>query len=319
MTSIGFGTWSWGNKLLWGYKSEKHDDLLEETFQTAIEEGLTLIDTADSYGTGRQKGKSEELLGRFINNLPSSKKKHITLATKLAPFPWRIGRKGLHQAFFESKARLKGKLNRVQLHWSTYKYAPWQEIQLIDGLGDLLEKGHIFEIGLSNIGPNRLMYIYKRLIKRKIRIKSIQVQLSLLSPQIDKYFILKEICNELGIEILAYSPLAFGLLTLPPNIDGISSTLLRESIYKRLLPSSKEIRSKIEQISNSRDVSRSQVALNWCRSHGAIPIPGIRTPIQAKEAASAKKWELSETEVYELDKLSKACKIKMPNNPFQSD
>ena len=65
MSSIGFGTWAWGNKLLWGYLPEKHDDLLEKTFNEAVNRGLNFIDTADSYGTGQLNGRSEELLGKY--------------------------------------------------------------------------------------------------------------------------------------------------------------------------------------------------------------------------------------------------------------
>ena len=49
---IGFGTWAWGNKLVWGYKPETDDILLKKTFFDAIAGGLDLVDTADSYGTG---------------------------------------------------------------------------------------------------------------------------------------------------------------------------------------------------------------------------------------------------------------------------
>ena len=49
---IGMGTWAWGNKLVWGYKPETDDILLKKTFFDAIDGGLDLVDTADSYGTG---------------------------------------------------------------------------------------------------------------------------------------------------------------------------------------------------------------------------------------------------------------------------
>ena len=120
MSNIGFGTWSWGNKLLWGYRQEEDDSLLEKTFHEAINSGLNFIDTADSYGIGHLNGRSEKLLGHFLQSLPYSLSKNITVATKLAPYPWRIGRQGFISAFQASKARLQGKLDRVQLHWSTH-------------------------------------------------------------------------------------------------------------------------------------------------------------------------------------------------------
>lgn len=62
---MGFGTWAWGNQLLWGYQ-DKMDASLQETFDLAVRNGITLFDTADSYGTGRFNGRSEMLLGKFI-------------------------------------------------------------------------------------------------------------------------------------------------------------------------------------------------------------------------------------------------------------
>ncbi len=96
---IGFGTWAWGNKLVWGYDAEKDDILLKKTFSEALDGVLDLIDTADSYGTGKLSGQSEKLIGNFLNEFPNEKLKNITIATKLAPFPWRIGRNGLKKAF----------------------------------------------------------------------------------------------------------------------------------------------------------------------------------------------------------------------------
>ncbi len=320
MTEIGFGTWSWGNKFLWGYQAEKDDQLLKKTFKAAIDSGLTLIDTADSYGTGNLTGRSETLLGKYLEELPLSKKRSITIATKLAPYPWRVGRKGFKHPFKLSKKRLKGKIDRVQLHWSTYRYAPWQEAQLIDGLGDLYENGDITEIGVSNMGPRRLRWMHNRLTRRGIPLKSIQIQFSLLSPQNNKKQI-QDICKELNIQLLAYSPLALGVLAVKPSDDKVpkAKTLLRKILFNRLLPGSIVLRKELERIARERGVSQAQVALNWCRSHGAHPIPGIRTPLQARDIGSARRWKLSDKEKASLDKLSNEVTQRMPNNPFLSD
>ena len=97
---IGLGTWSWGNKLFWNYQICNDNDL-RETYNEAIKQGFHLIDTADSYGTGALKGRSEELIGKFLLDTPSSQKKRIIIATKLAPYPWRIGNKGFTRPFLK--------------------------------------------------------------------------------------------------------------------------------------------------------------------------------------------------------------------------
>ncbi len=315
---IGFGTWAWGNKLVWGYKPEIDNILLKKTFFEAINGGLDFVDTADSYGTGRLVGQSEKLIGDFLEKVPKRKIKKITIATKLAPFPWRIGRNGLNRAFQESNNRLKGNIKRVQLHWSTYRYAPWQEEQLLDGLGDLFQNGFIEEIGLSNTGPKRLIFLYQKLKKRGIKIKSIQTQFSLLSKPSVENKIMKDICNENNIEYLAYSPLALGILAIPANEYPKPSTLIRQKIFQRILPKTKELRSLLSEIGNKYSASQAQVALNWIRSHGAKPIVGIRNPSQAKDAISALKWTLTKNEKNNLDTFRKECLIHMPNNPLTS-
>ena len=321
MIGIGFGTWSWGNQLLWGYKPGKEDYVLEKTFRKAVEGGLCFIDTADSYGTGSLNGRSETLLGQFIEKLPPEKIQELNIATKLAPYPWRIGNKGFQQAFFASRERLKGHLSRVQLHWSTSKYAPWQELSLIDNLANLVEEGYVKEIGLSNIGPKRLLTIYERLKAREIPLKSLQVQFSLLSPQLGStnIFTLHKLCQELNIEFIAYSPLALGILALAPNNNQLPEKFLRRRIFRQILPASKELRETLKNIADEHQVSQAQVALNWCRSHGAMPIVGIRNSTQASDAIKALSWELNNREKKELDRAKKDCQARMPGNPFISE
>ena len=319
MTVIGFGTWAWGNKLLWGYRPEKDDATLEATFKTAIDNGLRLVDTADSYGVAQLNGRSEELLGKYIKKISASQLSNLTVATKLAPYPWRLGREGLKKPFEASKGRLMGNLTRVQLHWSTFRYAPWQEVELIEGLADLVEKKHVKEIGLSNMGPKRLKFIYDLLLKRGIKLKSLQIQYSLLAPNPNKQLEIQILCKELNIDLLAYSPLALGVLTKKPEERTLNGTFLRKTLCNQLLADSMELRMKLNEIALERKASQAQVAINWCRYNGAIPIPGVRSPSQAKDAADATKWMLTKKEANELTQLSLNCPVRMPNNPFQSE
>lgn len=71
VSPMGFGTWAWGNQLLWGYQ-ESMDEELQRTFNLAVENGINLFDTADSYGTGKLNGQSEKLLGKFIREYQGS-------------------------------------------------------------------------------------------------------------------------------------------------------------------------------------------------------------------------------------------------------
>ena len=318
LNSIGFGTWAWGNEFVWGYDSKTDDGRLAATFRQALSSGLNLIDTADSYGTGRLNGRSESLLGGFIDALPASRRSQLVVATKLAPFPWRLGRMGFHRAFDASQKRLGGHLKRVQLHWSTARYAPWQEAALLDGLADLVQAQQVDELGVSNVGPRRLRWMQARLMERGVKLRSVQIQWSLLSPGIAQAQELLDLAQSLDIEVLAYSPLAFGVLSCAPAEEPRPSTWVRQRLYRRLLPESLEIRQLLLAIATERGASMVQVALNWCRATGTTPIPGIRSPRQAMDVAAALTWQLSEAECCALNQARERCIARMPSNPFQS-
>ena len=207
----------------------------------------------------------------------------------------------------------------MQLHWSTARYAPWQETGLLDGLADLVLSGRVEELGLSNLGPQRLLLIHRRLLERGVSLRSVQVQCSLLAPADDQLRELIAVSRELGVEVLAYSPLAFGVLGCAPGSEERRPvTWLRQRLFQRLLPASLELRSAMQAIAIDRGASMVQVALNWCRSLGTTPIPGLRTPEQARDVAAALQWSLSPQEFQRLDSARLHCSERMPANPFQS-
>ncbi len=320
LPSVGVGTWAWGNQFLWGYDPGR-DAELEQAFRRCVELGLCFFDTADSYGTGRFNGRSEELLGRFCAALPAEQARGLCLATKLAPFPWRLGRHGYDRALAASRRRLQGRLDRVQLHWSTARYAPWQEGPLLDGLADQVRAGAVAELGVSNVGPQRLRLLQARLADQGVPLRSLQVQLSLLAPEALAPGGVAEVCRELGIDLIAYSPLALGLLTRAPGACGPLPAGPRGVLFRRLWPGLQPLLEALQRIAAAHRSRPAVVALNWCRAHGAMPIPGVRSVAQAEDAASALGWQLEAAERQELDQLAfaaAAAGVRMPANPFQS-
>jgi pyridoxine 4-dehydrogenase len=317
---IGVGTWAWGNQFLWGYDPQRDDAPLAATFRRCLERGLCFFDTADSYGTGRLNGRSETLLGRFAMEASAEQRQQICIATKLAPFPWRLGRQGYRRAYAASQRRLQGQLKRVQLHWSTARYAPWQEGPLLDGLAELVREGAVESLGVSNLGPQRLRQIHSRLQSQGVTLSSLQVQLSLLAPQPLASGGVAEVCRELGIELIAYSPLALGLLGRSEGESGAAHlTGARRSLFARLEPQLKPLRALMGEIGQGRPGGLAAVALNWCRAHGAMPIPGLRSTTQVDATAAALSWALNSEERNALDQLATQNGApRMPANPFQS-
>ncbi len=314
---MGCGTWAWGNRFLWDY-DESMDGQLQEVFNLMVSNGVTLFDTGDSYGTGKLNGRSESLLGQFYHQYQGAHREEICLATKLAAYPWRLTAKSMVSACQKSAQRFGKAVDLVQMHWSPNKYFPWQEKPLLKGLTQLYQQGLVKAVGLSNYGPVNLQKVHQQLSASGVPIATLQVQYSLLSTYPLAELGLKEVCDSLGIKIIAYSPLTLGLLTGKYTEGGVLPKGPRRLLFKRLLPKITPLLESLKEIAQSRAKTMSQVAINWCICKGTIPIPGAKTPQQAWENLGAMGWRLSDGEVEELDTIALKLDQKMIQNIFQT-
>ncbi|KAF7830771.1 pyridoxal reductase, chloroplastic [Senna tora] len=318
VSPMGFGTWAWGNQFLWGYQ-ESMDTELQQIFNMAVDNGVNLFDTADSYGTGRLNGQSEKLLGRFIREFQEQKggRGEIVIATKFAAYPWRLTPNQFVNACRASLDRMQiEQIGIGQLHWSTANYAPLQELALWDGLVAMYEKGLVRAVGVSNYGPKQLLKIHDYLKARGVPLCSAQVQFSLISMGKDQLEI-KNICDSLGIRLIAYSPLGLGMLTgkyspskLPKGPRGL--------LFRQILPGLEPLLGSLREIASKRRKSMSQVAINWCISKGTVPIPGVKSIKQAEENLGALGWRLSSEELLQLENAAEESPTRMIQNIFQT-
>ena len=336
---MGCGTWSWGNRFLWSYDSAEQDKELQKTYNYMVNErGLNWFDTADSYGTQDLNGRSEELLGIF-NTENTKKKKEVYFCTKLAPYPWRIGASSMLKAADESIARLgKGKIDMVQLHWPpTYG---WQEKEYIQAFSSLVKSGLTRQIGVSNYGPKKLRYISKLAQECGCEIVSNQVQLSLLSRyplegypassmisgfdnsmgKNNKKETLAEVCTDLNIQLIGYSPLGLGLLTDKYYIDGKDSYLpsgFRSLLFKEYLPVMQELLQILREIATLRKKTVAQVVLNWNLQYSLVLV-GMRSVQQAKDNLNAFGWSLTTAERDSITAAAKKVPKQLVQNSFQT-
>ncbi|GJN19897.1 hypothetical protein PR202_gb07212 [Eleusine coracana subsp. coracana] len=307
VSPMGFGTWAWGNQLLWGYQ-ESMDSELQECFNLALRNGINLFDTADSYGTGKLNGQSERLLGKFIGEYqgPIKSPDDVVIATKFAAYPWRLTSGQFVSACNSSLGRLQlDRLGIGQLHWSTANYAPLQERALWDGLVEMYDKGLVRAVGVSNYGPKQLLKIHNYLASKGVPLSSAQVQFSLLSMG-DEQMELKAVCDSLGICLIAYSPLGLGMLT------G------KSVLFRQILPGLESLLTCLRSIAEKKGKTMSQVAINWCICKGTIPIPGVKTVRHVEENLGALGWQLSPAEISELETAAMAAPKKMIQNVFQT-
>ncbi|PSC73909.1 pyridoxal chloroplastic [Micractinium conductrix] len=321
VSPMGFGTWSWGNKLLWGY-DEQRDPELQDVFNLVVRSGINLFDTADSYGTGKLNGRSEQLLGQFLSEYPGSSatRDSVRIATKLAAYPWRLTPKQWVGACRETLKRMgQDRIALAQLHWSTANYAPLQERLMWDGLVAIYEEGLVDAVGLSNYGPRQLAKIGQYLDKRGVPLAAVQVQYSLLSRGPEQAAV-KAACDDLGVALISYSPLALGMLTGKYSMDDPSSLPggPRGFLFKQVLPGLQPLLQVMGEIAARRRKTMSQVAINWCMCQGTVPIPGAKDLAQAKENLGALGWRLSDGEVRALNEAADRVPRGMQQNVFQT-
>jgi aryl-alcohol dehydrogenase-like predicted oxidoreductase len=306
VSPLGFGTWQYGDRLMWDYgKGGYGDEDLRASFQIAVQAGINFFDTAETYGDGR----SETLLGRFIHEpLPETPgRQPVVVATKFMPYPWRWTKKNLLDSLRNSLKRLGlEKVDLYQMHWPT----PPVPVETWAGvLADAVQMGLARAVGVSNYSTSQMRRAYDVLAKRGVPLASNQVLYNLLHRDPDTLAStgrdsLMKACRELNVTLIAYSPISQGLLSGKYSVQNPPTGLRR----MRYLPMMSRLQPLLIQLRFIGDAHNgktpAQVALNWVMCKGALPIPGPKNADQAREIIGALGWRLTEEEIAALDKAS---------------
>jgi aryl-alcohol dehydrogenase-like predicted oxidoreductase len=292
-TEIGIGTWSWGDKLFWNFGHGYDKDDVEAAFEASLADGIHFFDTAELYGWGR----SEELLGQFIRQ--SGQPALVT--TKFFPYPWRLTRGSLLRALRTSLGRLGMKQVDLYLIHSPSSLVPVET--WMDALADAVETGLTRYVGVSNYDVEKMQRAHAALARRGVSLVANEVEYSLLQRNPEHSGLL-DTARKLGVKVIAYSPLAQGVLTgkyTPENpMPGV-----RGRRYNKRLANVQpliELEREIGQAHGGK--TPAQVAINWVMCKGAVPIPGAKNARQADENAGATGWHLAEDEVTALGQAS---------------
>ncbi|HEY6953541.1 MAG TPA: aldo/keto reductase [Bacteroidota bacterium] len=292
-SQLGVGTWAWGDKQVWGYGKGYAESNLRDAFNASISAGVTVFDTAEVYGFGR----SEKFLGEFARNNPSP----IVVATKFMPVPWRLRRRDLISALRKSIDRLGVKsVDLYQIHWPLHLRSlnTW-----MDGLADAVDLGLTSAVGVSNYSVDQMKRAHERLAAHGIPLLSNQVEFSLLHRAPERTGLMKT-CNELGIKLIAYSPLAMGVLT-GKYTSSHTLTGYRGIRFNRYLAHIENLTNLLREIGQSHGgKSPSQVAINWTICKGSFPIPGAKNDDQARENAGSQGWRLTDAEIDTIEGAS---------------
>jgi aryl-alcohol dehydrogenase-like predicted oxidoreductase len=271
----------------------------ERALEVSLASSVNLIDTAEMYSNGASERRVGEL----------ARGKDVLIATKFPPGPF--SRDDLFpKALEDSLMRLERRtIDLYQIHFTSGRLSiP----KLMNFMAEAVEAGKIRAVGVSNYSAAEMRLAHAELAKRGIPLASNQVQYSLLhrKPEVDGVL---EACRELGVTLIAYSPLAMGALT-----GKYSATAKAGGLRRYLVPTFRgkgieavqPVVKLLREIGEHYSKSPSQVALRWLiENETVLPIPGAKNSRQAVENAGALSFSLTPEEIDVLSRATLAWRV----------
>lgn len=292
---LGVGAWAWGTKRIWGYGQEYGRKEVGEAFRASVENGVSFVDTAEIYGNG----ESERIIGEVMRE--GGFAREPVIATKFAPLPYRLSPRSILDALDASLLRLG--VPTIDLYQIHFNSPIPNKNGLLDALAEAVHEGKVRHVGVSNYSADATYRAYERLARHGVKLASNQVQYSLLHRKPETNGVL-EACRDLGVTLIAYSPIAQGLLTgkyapgnKPSGMLRRFGSAFRESNLKKVEPVVQILR----EIGAAHEREPAQVALNWLVRKGTMPIPGAKDAKQARQNAASLGWEMTDEESGRLD------------------
>jgi aryl-alcohol dehydrogenase-like predicted oxidoreductase len=269
--------------------------------KTALDGGINWFDTAELYGIGQ----SERNLSQALQDLqiqPGS----VVVATKWWPL-FRTARNILHTIKDRIKYLAPYPIDLYYVHQPFSFSSPEAEM---DAMAELAEAGKVRSIGVSNFSADQMRRAHAALAKHGLKLAANQVHYSLAHRTIEFDGTLQA-ARELGVSIVAYTPLEYGLLTgiyhKNPALAE-QKMFFRRSMLKSQLEATRPLINAMEEIAAKYGATVGQVALNWLVNfHGdmVLTIPGATKPSHVQQNAGAMTFKLSEEELDRLDQSSK--------------
>jgi len=270
--------------------------------QAALNGGINWFDTAELYGGGM----SESSLAAALK-AAGKKNGEVVIATKW----WPLFRTAQNiPVSIQDRLRFLDGYG-IDLYMVHQPFSLSTHNKEMNAMADLVETGKIRSVGISNFNAIQTRKAHQALQQRGLPLAINQVRYSLIDRSIETNGVL-ETAKELGITIVAYTPLGSGLLTgkyhKTPELIKKKSMFWRSRIQGSL-EKTKGLVTALEEIGAQHNVTAAQVALNWVISfHGdtIVTIPGASKVRQAEESAGAMHFRLSGDELARLNTISGA-------------
>lgn len=296
------GTWQAGKQMWTGID----DGEIMKALRAALDAGITAFDTAEVYGNGH----SERILGKVLKGV----RDQVVYATKV--FTNHLKYQDVIEACRRSLKNLQtDHIDLFQIHWPAgsfgSKKVPIEET--MGAMNDLKKEGKIRAIGVSNFSRSQLEEA-----SGFARIDSLQPPYSLFWRHVERDAM--PYCLENDITILAYAPMAQGLLTgkfgpdhrFPEGDHRAGNRLFQGENLDR----AQKALDMLRPIAEQKGVTLGQLALAWvCAQPHSCAIAGARNAIQVRQNAGAADISLSDEELEALDRIGRTVSDRLDDNP----
>lgn len=292
-----------------GYWGALSQDIVKDIVRISMQNGINWFDTAEAYGFGA----SERALSTALQ-AASIKPQEAVIATK-----WMPALRFASSLSSNTAARIKAlkpyPITLLQIH------QPFSFSRIegqMHAMADLLKEGRIRSAGVSNFNLPQMRRAAEALDAHGFPLASNQMPYSLLNRRIEQNGVL-DYAKQNGITIIAYSPLAQGLLSgryhdqpaLVQSISGLRKYL--PAFHAASLRRTQPLIDELKSIGQTHQKTPAQVALRWViQFHGQamVAIPGASRPQQAQQNAEVLKFTLTAQELNRLDEVSQAVALK---------
>lgn len=259
------------------------------TLRHAVDEGVTFIDTAEAYGPF----ENEKLIARALGD----RRDEVILATKASS---ETDDDGTVHGRNGTPEYIKRAANRSLMHLGTdvidlyYLHRVDPNVPIEESMGamaELVAEGKVRHVGLSEAGADTI-----RKAHAVHPLAAVQSEFSLFSRDV-LHNGEKQVMDELGIGLVAFSPLGRGVLTSGVrSLDDLDADDARRGLPRfqpEAFAANRRLVERVEAIAAEKDVTVAQVALAWLLAEGAVPIPGTRRRARLDENMGAAEIELT--------------------------
>jgi aryl-alcohol dehydrogenase-like predicted oxidoreductase len=272
-----------------GYEEEKR------ALEASLEAGINLVDTAAFYSAGA----SETRVGELAQGTD------VLIASK---FP--SGLRFRADDFPHELAASLNRLGRPNLDLYQHHFPGRVSIpDLMNHMADAVEAGKVIAVGVSNYSAVQMRQAHAALGARGVPLAANQVEYSLLHRQPETNGVL-DACRELGVTLIAYTPLAGGMLTGKYTAENRPTGFYRRVLpryHRKSLDAIQPVVGLLREIGDRYSKTPSQVALRWLIENPIVlPIPGAKNGRQAASNAGALSFSLKAEEVAALSDATRA-------------